>query len=127
MYESFFKVCVHLVVQTFGGMFNKFYINLNIFLLKNIYQSIHSFLSSHPAICLSIHQWSFHSVIQFCLQICKSSGGTCNTTIDGYYILIAFCFIYGFLWLIWRGNKLKYLDSLPLSAWKCSQPWRWWY
>ncbi|KAL8584106.1 hypothetical protein ACOMHN_011721 [Nucella lapillus] len=51
---------------------------------------------------------------------CKEAEGKCVTTLDGYYILISVCFVIGFIWLAWRRNKLRQLDSLPDSAWKCS-------
>ncbi|KAK7486147.1 hypothetical protein BaRGS_00022613 [Batillaria attramentaria] len=53
-------------------------------------------------------------------KICSEAGSTCTTYIDGYYILTAVCFVVGFSWLAWRRNKLRQLDSLPESAWKCT-------
>ncbi|XP_076451618.1 LOW QUALITY PROTEIN: acetyl-coenzyme A transporter 1-like [Babylonia areolata] len=51
---------------------------------------------------------------------CTEAGGKCVTTQDGYFILIAVCFVIGFVWLAWRRNRMRQLDSLPQSAWKCS-------
>ncbi|KAK7094194.1 acetyl-coenzyme A transporter 1-like [Littorina saxatilis] len=52
--------------------------------------------------------------------MCSEAGGKCVITTDGYYILTAICFFVGLGWLAWRRNKLRQLDSLPDSAWKCS-------
>uniref|UniRef100_U5EUI4 Putative acetyl-coa transporter n=1 Tax=Corethrella appendiculata TaxID=1370023 RepID=U5EUI4_9DIPT len=51
-------------------------------------------------------------------EICTSSGGKCDITIDGYYIEIIFCFIYGVLWYLWGKSKIYYLQNLPLKAWR---------
>lgn len=44
----------------------------------------------------------------------------CTTTLDGYYVETCICIALGFLWLRWGRNKINRLQSLPLSAWKCS-------
>ncbi|XP_060080506.1 acetyl-coenzyme A transporter 1-like [Ylistrum balloti] len=53
-------------------------------------------------------------------EACAAEGGSCVTTIDGYYIESISCVVIGFLWLLWRRRKLLQLDSLPESSWKCS-------
>lgn len=54
------------------------------------------------------------------LHECKAAGGSCVTTLDGYYIESAVCVILGFLWLFSRKGKVQQLDSLDISAWKVS-------
>ncbi|KAH3818059.1 acetyl-coenzyme A transporter 1-like [Dreissena polymorpha] len=51
---------------------------------------------------------------------CKEAGGTCITTLDGYYLESALCIVIGFLWLLWGRKKVKQLDDLDLKAWKVS-------
>ncbi|KAL3862609.1 hypothetical protein ACJMK2_008565 [Sinanodonta woodiana] len=53
------------------------------------------------------------------IQACKNEGGTCVTTVDGYYIESFACVIIGFLWLQWRKRKVRQLDALDQSHWKC--------
>ncbi|XP_050414537.1 acetyl-coenzyme A transporter 1 [Patella vulgata] len=50
---------------------------------------------------------------------CKENGGSCVTTVDGYYIETCLCVMIGLLWLKWRSRRLKELDALDVSAWKC--------
>ncbi|XP_048767279.1 acetyl-coenzyme A transporter 1-like [Ostrea edulis] len=51
---------------------------------------------------------------------CTQHGGACKTTLDGYYIESLLLIAVGFLWYIWRYKKVKELDRLNKSAWKCS-------
>lgn len=51
---------------------------------------------------------------------CTHHGGVCETNIDGYYIESILLIAVGFLWYIWRYRKVKQLDRLDVSAWKCS-------
>ena len=70
-----------------------------------------------------MHFWclcTLHLTPHFSLQICREAGNKCVTTTDGYFILTAVCFLFGLVWLVWRRNKLRQLDSLPESAWKCT-------
>ncbi|XP_041378561.1 acetyl-coenzyme A transporter 1-like [Gigantopelta aegis] len=53
------------------------------------------------------------------VQACKAAGGSCVTSIDGYYIESAFCVVVGLLWIKWKANKLRHLDTLGLSEWTC--------
>ena len=72
---------------------------------------------------LSMFFWclcTWHRTSHFFLQICREAGNKCVTTTDGYFILTAVCFLFGLVWLVWRRNKLRQLDSLPESAWKCT-------
>ncbi|KAL4220930.1 hypothetical protein ACF0H5_019196 [Mactra antiquata] len=54
------------------------------------------------------------------LHACKEAGGSCITTLDGYYIETAICVIIGLIWLYTRSKKVKQLDALDSSAWKVS-------
>nr|XP_022335434.1 acetyl-coenzyme A transporter 1-like [Crassostrea virginica] len=51
---------------------------------------------------------------------CSQHGGACETNMDGYYIESVVLIALGFLWYIWRYKKVKELDRLNVSAWKCS-------
>lgn len=51
---------------------------------------------------------------------CTSQGGSCVTTIDGYNIEMVLCIVLGFLWLLYARRRAQWLQSLPLSAWKCT-------
>lgn len=51
---------------------------------------------------------------------CTQHGGACETNVDGYYIESILLIAIGFLWYIWRYKKVKELDRLDISAWKCS-------
>lgn len=53
-------------------------------------------------------------------EACKGAGENCSTVIDGYYIESFLCVVLGFLWFLWRQRRVRQLDDLPLSAWKCS-------
>ncbi|XP_055608396.1 acetyl-coenzyme A transporter 1 [Uranotaenia lowii] len=51
-------------------------------------------------------------------EICTNDGGKCNIEIDGYYIEIVICLVYGILWYQWGKHKIRYLQNLPLNAWR---------
>ncbi|XP_058460267.1 acetyl-coenzyme A transporter 1 isoform X1 [Malaya genurostris] len=51
-------------------------------------------------------------------EACLNGGGKCELQIDGYYIEIVICLVYGILWFQWGKHKIRYLQSLPLSAWR---------
>lgn len=48
---------------------------------------------------------------------CIGSGGRCQIDIDGYYIEIAFNFIYGIFWYQWGKRTILYLQSLNVKDW----------
>nr|XP_029735711.1 acetyl-coenzyme A transporter 1-like [Aedes albopictus] len=54
-------------------------------------------------------------------ETCTNGGGKCDIEIDGYYIEIAVCLVYGILWYQWGKHKIRYLQSLPQSAWRVVQ------
>ncbi|GAB0098172.1 acetyl-coenzyme A transporter 1 [Sergentomyia squamirostris] len=49
---------------------------------------------------------------------CSAAGGKCEIDIDGYYIEVLICLIYGLLWYNWGRKKVTHLQSLPLKSWK---------
>nr|CAD7259345.1 unnamed protein product [Timema shepardi] len=51
-------------------------------------------------------------------QACVEAGGTCNISLDGFYIESLFCFIFGWLWLSWGRNKVKELQRKPDKDWQ---------
>nr|CAD7447878.1 unnamed protein product [Timema bartmani] len=51
-------------------------------------------------------------------QACVETGGTCNISLDGFYIESLFCFIFGWLWLSWGRNKIKELQRKPDKDWQ---------
>uniref|UniRef100_H2Z3B5 Acetyl-coenzyme A transporter 1 n=1 Tax=Ciona savignyi TaxID=51511 RepID=H2Z3B5_CIOSA len=51
--------------------------------------------------------------------VCESSGGTCVTTIDGFYIECAICLVLGVFWLIWKSGTVRRLQNMGLDRWRC--------
>lgn len=50
---------------------------------------------------------------------CEEMGGTCSTTIDGYYFETALLTIFGLLWFkYWVRKVVRHLQLRPLSSWK---------
>lgn len=54
----------------------------------------------------------------FFSQACTTGGGKCRIDVDGYYIEIGVCLVYGILWYAWGKHQIRYLQSLPLKAWR---------
>ncbi|XP_060835227.1 acetyl-coenzyme A transporter 1-like [Rhopalosiphum padi] len=50
-------------------------------------------------------------------NVCKSNGGDCITTVNGYYVESVICTIIGITWYIIFKNKLKQLQSKSPSHW----------
>ncbi|XP_044727688.1 acetyl-coenzyme A transporter 1 [Chrysoperla carnea] len=48
---------------------------------------------------------------------CTDAGGTCETQIDGFYLETVICAVIGFIWLLWIGRKINYLQSLNEAHW----------
>lgn len=48
---------------------------------------------------------------------CTKIGGACRLDIDGYYIEIILCLIYGIFWYRWGRSKINYLQKLPIRSW----------
>ncbi|XP_012567090.1 acetyl-coenzyme A transporter 1 isoform X1 [Hydra vulgaris] len=72
---------------------------------------------------LKICDGGIQTFIPLCLtnnmkKKCTNAGGKCVTQVDGYYVETAICTALGFLWLIWRRQSLKQLQSMKESAWK---------
>jgi len=52
------------------------------------------------------------------LEACTGSGGTCATTVDGYYVEAVICFVLGLAWLgLWGWRTINKLQDAPDSAW----------
>ncbi|KAJ2949050.1 hypothetical protein O0L34_g5991 [Tuta absoluta] len=54
------------------------------------------------------------------VDVCKTAGGECNTTLDGFYIETAVCLVLGFLWLQWGRPTINRLQRLPAASWQIS-------
>uniref|UniRef100_A0A182M7Q0 Acetyl-coa transporter n=1 Tax=Anopheles culicifacies TaxID=139723 RepID=A0A182M7Q0_9DIPT len=54
-------------------------------------------------------------------ETCVADGGKCTITIDGYYIEIFICLVYGLLWYRWGSGKIRQLQELPLKAWRVAR------
>lgn len=54
------------------------------------------------------------------LSQCKSNGGHCNVTIDGYYVEVIILTIVGYLWLKWARRRVDHIQSLSPSNWRCN-------
>jgi PAT family acetyl-CoA transporter-like MFS transporter 1 len=52
---------------------------------------------------------------------CLKIGGKCRVDIDGYYIEIIICLIYGIIWYKWGRSKINQLQRLPIKAWHVFQ------
>lgn len=51
------------------------------------------------------------------LKVCKSSGGICQVTIDGFYIETIICTIYGVIWYLIFRKSINYLQSKNVDEW----------
>ncbi|XP_049290399.1 acetyl-coenzyme A transporter 1 [Anopheles funestus] len=54
-------------------------------------------------------------------ETCSAAGGQCTITIDGYYVEIFICLLYGLLWYRWGSGKIRQLQELPLKAWRVAR------
>uniref|UniRef100_A0A8C8SE37 Acetyl-coenzyme A transporter 1 n=1 Tax=Pelusios castaneus TaxID=367368 RepID=A0A8C8SE37_9SAUR len=54
-------------------------------------------------------------------EICTKLGGSCVTTLDGYYVESIICVALGFAWWLLFGPKLKKLQDEGQSSWKCKR------
>uniref|UniRef100_A0A1B6MEX5 Major facilitator superfamily (MFS) profile domain-containing protein n=2 Tax=Graphocephala atropunctata TaxID=36148 RepID=A0A1B6MEX5_9HEMI len=49
---------------------------------------------------------------------CEDDYGLCHSYVDGYYILIGFCTMFGLLWMSWGRRTIQTLQAKDLSEWK---------
>ncbi|XP_062355207.1 acetyl-coenzyme A transporter 1 isoform X2 [Cinclus cinclus] len=54
-------------------------------------------------------------------ELCTAAGGSCVTTLDGYYVESVICVILGFAWWFFLGPKFKKLQDEGQSSWKCKR------
>ncbi|XP_039569690.1 acetyl-coenzyme A transporter 1 [Passer montanus] len=54
-------------------------------------------------------------------ELCTAAGGSCVTTLDGYYVESIICVILGFAWWFFLGPKFKKLQDEGQSSWKCKR------
>ncbi|NXO55915.1 ACATN protein, partial [Aramus guarauna] len=54
-------------------------------------------------------------------ELCTKAGGSCVTTLDGYYVESVICVILGFGWWFLLGPKFKKLQEEGQSSWKCKR------
>ncbi|XP_021251199.1 acetyl-coenzyme A transporter 1 [Numida meleagris] len=54
-------------------------------------------------------------------ELCTKAGGSCVTTLDGYYVESVVCVILGFGWWFLLGPKFKKLQDEGQSSWKCKR------
>jgi len=52
------------------------------------------------------------------VQACITSGGKCNTLVDGYYVETLICLVLGSLWLMWKHSSLTNLQNRKDTDWK---------
>ncbi|XP_075717644.1 acetyl-coenzyme A transporter 1 [Rhinoderma darwinii] len=52
-------------------------------------------------------------------ELCVKLGGSCVTTLDGYYIESVLCVVIGFCWWLFLGPAFKKLQDEGQSSWKC--------
>lgn len=48
---------------------------------------------------------------------CSKIGGKCRIDVDGYYIEVILCLIYGIIWYKWARSKINQLQKLPIKSW----------
>jgi len=48
---------------------------------------------------------------------CKAGDGTCDVDVDGYYLELLICLIFGIVWFRWAREKISQLQTLPVKAW----------
>ncbi|XP_041653351.1 acetyl-coenzyme A transporter 1 [Cheilinus undulatus] len=51
--------------------------------------------------------------------LCIKEGGTCLTTLDGYYVESLVCVVIGLAWWVWLGKKMRQLQEQSPAAWRC--------
>lgn len=44
--------------------------------------------------------------------------GRCDTTIDGYYLEVLICLIYGMIWYKWGTTQIRHLQAMPMKVWR---------
>uniref|UniRef100_A0A8C3QHY5 Acetyl-coenzyme A transporter 1 n=1 Tax=Cyanoderma ruficeps TaxID=181631 RepID=A0A8C3QHY5_9PASS len=54
-------------------------------------------------------------------ELCSAAGGSCVTTLDGYYVESLVCLVLGFAWWFFLGPKFKKLQDEGQSSWKCKR------
>lgn len=52
---------------------------------------------------------------------CLKLDGKCRIDVDGYYIEVILCLIYGIFWYKWGRSRINYLQKLPINAWRVIQ------
>uniref|UniRef100_A0A8D0HDV1 Acetyl-coenzyme A transporter 1 n=1 Tax=Sphenodon punctatus TaxID=8508 RepID=A0A8D0HDV1_SPHPU len=52
-------------------------------------------------------------------ELCIKHGGSCVTTLDGYYVESITCVVLGFAWWFLLGPKFKKLQDERPASWKC--------
>ncbi|KAK6618383.1 hypothetical protein RUM44_002835 [Polyplax serrata] len=50
------------------------------------------------------------------MELCSKEGGTCVTSIDGYYIETVLCTLIGCLWLLWGRRSVKRLEMYGMDS-----------
>ena len=55
------------------------------------------------------------------IDSCNSAGGTCNVTIDGYYILCIGSAIFGLVWMVWAWKTIKRLQEIDVEKWRVTK------
>lgn len=49
---------------------------------------------------------------------CKTTDeGACRVTVDGYYLELLICLIFGLVWFRWAKERINQLQALPTKAW----------
>lgn len=51
--------------------------------------------------------------------LCVKEGGSCVTTLDGYYVESVVCVAIGLAWWVWLGKKMRRLQEQSPAAWRC--------
>lgn len=55
------------------------------------------------------------------VKACEGMKGTCSTLLDGYYVEVLLCSLFGLIWLLWGKRTIHHLQSRSSSAWQVSK------
>lgn len=50
--------------------------------------------------------------------MCKTNGGDCSITVNGYYVEVALCMTIGFVWYFSYKKTIQDLQKKSLSNWQ---------
>lgn len=55
------------------------------------------------------------------VEMCTKDGGSCFSIVDGYYVEVVVCTLFGFIWYFWKRNTIRRLQNAKADSWKVPQ------